>query len=292
MASLGELAVVARAERGVLLMGVLNATPDSFYDGGRYSTQDRARARIDELLSEGCDVIDIGAESTRPGSQQVGEQEQVDRAGPAIVHAASRGVVVSIDTGSPKVAREALRLGAQIVNDVTCLADTRIAEVSAEGEADLIIMHSRGSMATMKGFSDYDPEGYRDVVEDISREWCEAATKAQQCGVPKEKIWFDPGLGFHKNAQHCGEIMRRLGEFEGLGAGTVLGASRKSFIGSLDGSRPERRLGGSIAACILGLNAGVSVLRVHDVQEARQALMAFRSWQPSAVPERPNSCLT
>jgi dihydropteroate synthase len=160
------------------------------------------------------------------------------------------------------------------------LADAGLADACAETGADLILMHSRGSMTTMSGFSEYDALGYEDIVFDISKEWRAAEARANECGVPSEKIWFDPGLGFHKNADHCAEVMRRLNEFQNLGAGIVLGASRKSFLGSLDGSPPERRLGGSIAACLHGLSCGVSVLRVHDVLQARQALLAVRSWQP------------
>jgi dihydropteroate synthase len=276
----GNMVVLARKERGALLMGVLNTTPDSFSDGGRYSAVDKARARVDELAQEGCDVLDVGAESTRPGSTRVSCQEQLDRAGPVIEYAVKTGAVVSIDTGSPAVARAALGLGARVVNDVTCLGDVDLAKACVDGKADLIIMHSRGSMTAMPGFSHYEARAYRDVVADISNEWRAAEARAIACGLDSKNLWFDPGLGFHKNAEHCAEVMRRLSEFRGLGAGIVLGASRKSFIGSLDGSPPERRLGGSIAACLLGLHAGVSVLRVHDVHEARQALLAARSWQP------------
>jgi dihydropteroate synthase len=274
------MVVLARKERGALLMGVLNTTPDSFSDGGRYSALEKARARVDELVKEGCDVLDVGAESTRPGSTPVSAQEQLERAAPVVEYAVESGVVVSMDTTSPDVARTALSLGARIVNDVSCLKDSDLATACVEAKADLIIMHGRGSTSTMSGFSEYASTGYGDIVADIKKEWQAAEARANACGLKSEHLWFDPGLGFHKNADHCAEVMRRLGEFRSLGAGMVLGASRKSFIGSLDGSPPERRLGGSIAACLRGLSAGVSVLRVHDVHEARQALLAARAWQP------------
>jgi dihydropteroate synthase len=127
---------------------------------------------------------------------------------------------------------------------------------------------------------EYAQDAYTDVVGEVTREWKEAEARSLACGLEPHRIWFDPGLGFHKSAEHCATIMRRLGEFSALGAGMVLGASRKSFIGALDASPPERRLGGSIAACLRALNAGVKVLRVHDVQEARQALIAYSNWEP------------
>jgi dihydropteroate synthase len=262
-------------------MAVLNITPDSFFDGGQYVSLDRARARIDEVLEEGCDVIDIGAESTRPGSHSVSTQEQIDRSAATIEYAVSVGASVSIDTANPKVAEQALKLGARIVNDVSCLADPRLARVVFDGGADLIIMHSRGSMEQTRTSAEYAQEAYSDVVGEVASEWKEAEARALACGLEPRRIWFDPGLGFHKNAEHCGTIMRRLDDFSDLGAGMVLGASRKSFIGALDASPPERRLGGSIAACLRALNAGVKVLRVHDVQEARQALIAYSNWEPS-----------
>jgi len=277
---LGKLADVARKERGAVLMAVLNITPDSFFDGGQYASFHRARARIDELLEEGCDVIDIGAESTRPGSHAVSAQEQIDRSGAAIEYAVSQGACVSIDTTDPSVAEQALKLGASIVNDVSCLADPQLAQVALDGGADLIIMHSRGSMERTRSSPEYAQDAYADVVDEVTGEWKKAEARALASGVESHRIWFDPGLGFHKNAEHCATIMQRLHDFSGLGAGMVLGASRKSFIGALDASPPERRLGGSIAACLRALNAGVKVLRVHDVQEARQALVAYSNWEP------------
>lgn len=281
MESLGQLVDVARRERGAVLMAVLNITPDSFFDGGQFVSFDRARARVDKVLEEGCDVIDIGAESTRPGSHSVSTQEQIDRSAATIEYAVSQGARVSIDTTDPQVAEQALNLGAGIVNDVSCLADPRLARVAFDGGADLIIMHSRGSMEQTRTSPEYAQEAYTDVVGEVISEWKQAEARALGCGMQSHRLWFDPGLGFHKNAEHCATIMRRLGEFSGLGAGMVLGASRKSFIGALDASPPERRLGGSIAACLRALNAGVKVLRVHDVQEARQALTAYSNWEPS-----------
>jgi dihydropteroate synthase len=272
----------ARKTRGAVVMAVVNTTPDSFSDGGKYMASDHARARIDAMLDEGADIIDIGAESTRPGAEEVSPQEQLDRAGPAIEHAVMRGAWVSIDTTSPVVAREALRLGVRIVNDVSCLRDPELAQVTRDADADLILMHSRGSMTTMKGFSTYNENAYEDIILDVKREWSDACTRAVGLGLGPDRIWFDPGLGFHKSAAQSMELMRRLGEFNSVGAGMVLGASRKSFLGTLDGSTPENRLGSSIAAGLIGVQRGARILRVHDVKPVVQALLAQVAFESDA----------
>jgi dihydropteroate synthase len=177
-----------------------------------------------------------------------------------------------VDTTSPSVAEFALKRGAQVVNDVSCLADTELARVVAEFGATLILMHARLPMSKMQGFSEYPESGYRDVVADVTAEWSAARERACGAGVPRESVWFDPGLGFSKSARHSYEVLARLDEFRCLGVPIVVGASRKSFIAQVDGSGPEARLGGSIAACVLAAQRGASLLRVHDVFEARQAL--------------------
>jgi dihydropteroate synthase len=263
---------LACAERGAALLGVLNVTPDSFFDGGRYLEAGEAKARVDALLEEGADVIEIGAESSRPGSLPVPSKEQLRRALPALTHAIERGAVVSIDTTSPDVAREALRAGAHIVNDVSCLANVELASVVASFSAVLIIMHSRGSLQNER-YSEWPDSAYDDVVRDVSREWQSARKSALVAGISERDIWFDPGLGFHKNARHSLEALARLEEFQKLGSLLVVGASRKSFLASLDKSTPERRLGGSIAAALACARSGAHLIRVHDLQETRQALL-------------------
>jgi dihydropteroate synthase len=266
----------ACAERGAALLGVLNVTPDSFFDGGRYLDAGEAKARVDELLEEGADILEIGAESSRPGSREVPAQEQLHRALPALAHAVERGAVVSIDTTSPEVAREALRNGAQIINDVSCLANAELASVVAAFSAVLIIMHSRGSMQN-EGYSQYPDAGYSDVVGDICREWEKARRVGLAAGIDEPNIWFDPGLGFHKNARQSLEILARLNEFHELRTLLVVGASRKSFLGSLDGAPPDKRLGGSIASALACRDKGAHLIRVHDVQPTRQALLIARA---------------
>ena len=260
-----------RRERGALLMGVLNVTPDSFFDGGRHDNVAAATQRIDQLVQEGADLIDIGAESTRPGAPAIPAQEQIARLTPALLHARSTGLLVSVDTASPAVARHALGLGAHLINDVSCLADAELARACAEHGAPLIIMHARGPASTMAGFSVYPDAGYADVIEDVRREWRAARERALSAGVRAEDVYFDPGLGFAKNARQSYALLAGLARFQGEGI-IVVGPSRKSFIGALDGTAPSERLGGSVAACLLAAARGAAILRVHDVREVRQAL--------------------
>ncbi len=260
-------------------MGVLNVTPDSFYDGGRYSDEASAARQVETLVAEGADIIDIGGESSRPGSAPVPAEEQVARIEPAVRRAVEAGVKVSIDTTSPEVADRMLGLGAHVVNDVSCLSDPELARVTARYQADLVLMHARGSMADMKGFSVYAEDAYGDVVADVLREWRSARDRAIEAGLAREQVWLDPGIGFAKNARQSWELLRRLPELVAEGVPVVVGPSRKSFIGALDGSPPEGRLGGTVAACLLAVQRGAHVLRVHDVAAVRQALRVKREFE-------------
>lgn len=253
-------------------MGIVNVTPDSFSDGGAYMDDEPQRRHIDRLLREGADIVDIGAESTRPGAEAVEPDIQIARAGPALHHAVRAGAMVSIDTTSPRVARWALENGAALVNDVSCLKEPELAAVVAEHGAALLIMHSRYPLAGMLRLGAYPEDGYDDVVVEVRREWEQARQRALQEGVDGSQIFFDPGLGFHKSGRHSLEILRRLREFARLEAPMCVGPSRKSFIGALDGSGPLERLGGTIAACLSALSAGARILRVHDVAPVRQAI--------------------
>jgi dihydropteroate synthase len=263
-------------------MGVVNVTPDSFYREGRSETHAAARARIDQLVAEGADIADIGGESSRPGAEKVPDDEQLARLEPAVRHALGTGVLrVSIDTTSPRVASAMLEIGAQLVNDVSCLADAELARITARHGCTLILMHTRGDLGSMNGFSEYPDDAYDDVVAEVKREWCEARDRAVAAGMPRDRVWFDPGIGFAKNARQSLELLRRLGELTELGVPVVLGASRKSFIRAVDDVPPAERLGGTIAACLYGAAQGAGVLRVHDVRAVRQALaMTERLEQP------------
>lgn len=253
-------------------MGVLNITPDSFYDGGRYLSEARATSQVDRLLTEGADIVDIGGESSRPGAEPVSPSEQIDRIEVAVGHAISRGAAVSIDTTSPEVADRMLGIGAHMINDVSCLDDTELGRVCARHGATLLIMHSRGSMALMPGFSVYPDDAYDDVVGAVAREWRAARDRAVAVGMDPECIFFDPGIGFSKNARHSFELLHGLDRLKLERATLVVGPSRKSFIRAVDDAPPEKRLGGSIAACVLSVEKGADVLRVHDVAEVHQAL--------------------
>ena len=262
-----------RRERGTLLMGVLNVTPDSFFDGGRYDGEASAAEHIDQLVRDGADLIDIGAESTRPGAAPIPPSEQIARLGLALRHALAHPAqpLVSVDTTSPEVAHYALGLGAHLINDVSCLADAGLAKACAEHQAALIIMHARGPAASMAGFSVYPDDGYTDVIEDVRREWRGARERALAAGMPAEDVYFDPGIGFAKNAQQSYALLAHLASYQSEGL-IVVGPSRKSFIAAVDGAPPEQRLGGSVAASLLAAARGAAIVRVHDVREVRQAL--------------------
>jgi dihydropteroate synthase len=256
-----------------LLMGVVNATPDSFYRASRSESEAAALARVDQLRDEGAEIADIGGESSRPGAAAVPPGEQIARIEPAVARAVATGKLqVSVDTTSPQVAERMLAMGAVLVNDVSCLADADLARVTARAGATLILMHTRGALGSMPGFSDYPDDAYEDVVTDVKREWSAARDRAVAAGLPRERVWFDPGIGFGKNARQSFELLRRLAELRDLGVPVVVGASRKSFIRAVDDSGPEERLGGTIAACLWCAAQGADVLRIHDVRAVRQAL--------------------
>ncbi len=282
--------VVEGAARGAL-MGICNVTPDSFSDGGRYLDVKAACARVDELLAEGADIVDVGGESTRPGAAPVAPKEQILRVLEVVRYAAAAGkgrACVSIDTASPEVAAACLDAGASIVNDVSCLRDEGLARVAAAHGAAFVLMHSRGSQEKMAGFSQYPEAGYGDVVKDVLTDWSGAAERAERMGLPREALVMDPGLGFAKNARQSGELLARLGEIvAALDVPVAVGASRKSFLGLVDAEAgPGERSGASIAAALSAARAGAKIVRVHDVRATRQALDLTR-WLEAHGTARP-----
>jgi dihydropteroate synthase len=288
----GRADIVVQSEcrdRGAALMGIVNVTPDSFFDGGSLLDPGAARARIEQLIAEGASSVDIGGESSQPRASSVPADEQIRRIEPAVKYAVSLGrALVSVDTTSPVVARRMLELGADLINDVSCLADPELAGVVAGYDAVLLLMHARGPMSSMAGFSKYPESGYADVVAEVTTEWGRARDQAVARGVPTERVWFDPGIGFSKSARHSFEVIQRLREFTLLGVPVVVGPSRKSFINAADGANtgapapPSERLGGTIAACLAAVEGGATVLRVHDVAPVRQALAVARAISPSS----------
>jgi dihydropteroate synthase len=274
----------ARARRGVALMGVCNVTPDSFSDGGRYLQEEAARARVDELLWEGADLVDVGGESTRPGAAPVAAGEQLARVLGVVRYAVEHGACVSIDTASPEVAAACLDAGASAVNDVSCLRDGDLAKVVAASGAALVLMHARGTQQDMRGFGGYPDDAYGDIVADVRGEWLEASERARAAGVPSDALVMDPGLGFAKNARQSLELLRRLEELtRSLPVPVAVGASRKSFLTCVDrGALADARVGASLAAALSAARQGASILRVHDVRATAQALDLTRLLDHSA----------
>jgi dihydropteroate synthase len=249
------------------LMGVVNVTPDSFSDGGQYLDPAAAVQRGEELVRDGAAILDVGGESTRPGAVEVDEAEELRRVEPVVAGLAG-STTVSIDTSKLAVAEAAVEAGASIVNDVTAFKhEPQMASLCAERGVGVVLMHMPGNPRTMQ-----DDPRYDDVVDDVKAFLAERMEFAVGKGIGEERIWLDPGIGFGKTLEHNLELLRRLGELRELGRPLVVGTSRKSFIGKVDGSDVEDRIGGSIATSVLAAAEGADVLRVHDVAEMAQAL--------------------
>jgi dihydropteroate synthase len=250
-------------------MGVVNVTPDSFSDGGLYLDPRAAVEHGLALAEEGAAILDVGGESTRPGAAPVSEEEELRRVLPVVEPLAAAGNRVSIDTTKVAVARAALDAGATIVNDVSAFRfDPGLAGLVAERQAHCCLMHMLGEPRTMQE----DPR-YEDVVSEVKAFLEERLDFAVGEGVPEERVWLDPGIGFGKTVGHNLELLRRLGEIVAIGRPVVVGTSRKSFLGKLAGGKPEgERLPGTIATNVLALERGASVFRVHDVAPVLDAL--------------------
>ncbi len=252
-----------------LLMGVLNVTPDSFSDGGRHLDPAAAVAHALAMVEQGADLIDIGAESSRPGAMPVDEQEELRRLLP-VVRAVCREttVPVSVDTTKAAVARRALETGACIVNDISALRfDAGMAQVVAETGAGVVLMHMQGSPLTMQ-----QAPRYTDVVEDTRAFFTERMQAAMEAGIEREQILLDPGLGFGKTLEHNLTLLRRLDGFLTLGRPVVVGASRKAFIGTVVNRPVGERLMGTAAAIVVAILRGAQILRVHDVGAIRDVV--------------------
>ena len=250
-------------------MGVLNVTPDSFSDGGLFLDRDAAVAHGEELAADGAEILDVGGESTRPGAAPVDLDEELLRVVPVIEDLASRvGARLSVDTTKGEVARRALNAGATIVNDVSAFRfDPGLAGIAAEAGADCCLMHMLGEPRTMQE----SPE-YEDVVSEVKSFLEERMAFAVSEGIPEERIWLDPGIGFGKALDHNLELLRRLDEIVALGRPVVIGTSRKSFLGRITGRPEDQRLPGTIATNLLAWQRGASIFRVHDVREVGDAL--------------------
>ena len=245
-------------------MGILNVTPDSFYDN--FFDEKSIQGRINEMIAEGAEIIDIGGESTRPGSKPVSAEEELERVIPAIEFVKNvSDIPISIDTQKAEVARKAVETGACVVNDVGGLRNKDMISTIAELQIPVIIMHMQGTPENMQK----NPQ-YGDTIEDI-KDWLQERIKAAEiAGIKRSDMIVDPGIGFGKNLKHNLEILGSLDKFNEMAGGLLLGASRKSFIGFLTGDGD--RLTGSLAAAMIGATANVDLVRVHDVKETRKAI--------------------
>ena len=254
-----------------LIMGILNTTPDSFSDGGHYTNVQAALRRVEIMIAEGADIIDIGGESTRPGSDPVAVAEQLERVIPVIEtirSQISQDILISIDTTSSEVAEAALNAGANLINDVSAgLNDSRILTVAAEKKVPIILMHSQGTPKTMQ-----DNPYYEDVIQEVITALKNRIDSALKAGIKKENIIIDPGIGFGKRKQDNLDLLAHLDLFVALGFPVLLGASRKRFMGTIcTVAAPSELVTATAVTTALGIMAGVHLFRVHDVKENRQA---------------------
>ena len=260
----------------VQVMGIVNVTPDSFSDGGRHHDPDAALAHARRLIADGADWLDVGGESTRPGSEPVSAADEIARVVPLIrAVRAESAIPISIDTMKPAVARAAVEAGANMWNDVAALgyAPDSLA-TAAELGCEVALMHMQGEPKTMQ----HEPR-YDDVVAEVADFLLARAEAAMAAGVARERIWLDPGIGFGKHSiRHNLPLMAQMDRIVALGFPVLLGVSRKRFIAAIDGDvPPDRRLGGSLAAALAGVAAGVAMVRVHDVRETVQAVRVWRA---------------
>ena len=256
------------------IMGILNATPDSFSDGGEFNQLNAAMERIEEMISGGASIIDIGGESTRPGSDPVPEQNELERVIPILEKAISQfpDTFFSVDTTKYRVAKEALELGTHIINDISGMQkEPRLADLCAKYNAGYVMMHSQGNPKTMQE----DPS-YESVVDDVYQFFEKQLAKAGKRGV--ENIIIDPGIGFGKTLDHNLNLLANLGQFSELGCPILVGASRKSMIGSILGGRPAKeRVTGTVSVHYDAMMRGANIIRVHDVKEAHDSVQIYNA---------------
>lgn len=266
------------ARRGPQVMGIVNVTPDSFSDGGRFLDADKAVAHGRMLAGQGAEILDIGGESTRPGATPVAAENEIARVLPVIEGLKGLGVTLSIDTRHAAAMGAAIGAGADLINDVTALTgDPASLSAAARLGAPIVLMHMQGEPRTMQGAPRYD-----DVRLDVYDYLENRIAACEKAGIPRSRLILDPGIGFGKTLAHNLALLNSLTLFHGLGAPLLLGASRKSFIAKLDDDAPaSERLGGSLAAALLAADAGVQILRVHDVAATAQAL---KVWKAVAFP--------
>ena len=264
-----------------LLMAILNVTPDSFSDGGRYAALALLRPRLEQLLTDGADIIDIGGESTRPGAEPVSVQQELDRVMPAIEQAVALGARVSVDSRHPEVMAAALGAGAAIINDVNALRAPGAIELVSRYQPAVCLMHMQGEPRSMQ----QQPQ-YRDVVREVREFLLQRAASCREAGLPAEKICLDPGFGFGKSASHNLQLLHALPQLAATGYPVLAGLSRKSLIGHITGAPVAERLVGSVALALLAAQRGARVLRVHDVKETQQVLQLWLAMEAQGQPSQ------
>lgn len=249
-------------------MGILNITPDSFSDGGKYLSKEEALKRALKIFEEGADIIDVGAESSRPGSEPVGEEEELKRLIPVLESLKDLHIPISVDTYKAEVAKEAIKRGVSIVNDISGFKkDKNMAKIVAESGVYCVLMHMRKNPIDMQ-----ENPGYDNVVEDVIKELKESIKIAKDAGVQDDKIILDPGIGFAKDLKHNLELIKNIEKFKSLGYPLLLGVSRKKFIGTILETLPEDRLEGSLAVASYITGKIPAIMRVHDVKETVKVL--------------------
>ena len=251
-----------------IVMGILNATPDSFSDGGKFNSTEKAVSHALEMLQDGADIIDVGGESTRPGADAVPADEEIARVVPIIKALRQQSnVCISIDTSKPDVMRAAVQAGANLVNDVNGLRESGALGVCAELGVPVCVMHMQGQPRTMQ-----KAPRYEDVIAEVKSYLLQRINECVAAGIKRENIIIDPGFGFGKSLQHNLQLLKHLHEFESLGAPILVGLSRKSMLGAILGSPVEQRLHASVAAAVLAWTKGAKIFRVHDVKPTVDAL--------------------
>ncbi|MFH1721505.1 MAG: dihydropteroate synthase [Candidatus Altiarchaeota archaeon] len=245
------------------VMGILNVTPDSFSDGGRFNDVGSAVEQATRMIAEGADIIDVGGESSRPGAKEVSASEEWMRVKPVLEEIKELGVPISIDSYKPEVAEKALDLGASIVNDISGLRNEKMMELVSERGCPVALMHMKGTPRNMQ-----ENPTYGDVVSEIKSFFSERIKSAEDAGIQRKNIILDPGIGFGKTVKHNFEIIKRLDEFKELGCPILLGPSRKSFIGEVLDLPADERLEGTLAVLAVAVEKGVDIVRVHDVAES------------------------
>ena len=255
-----------------LVMGVLNVTPDSFTDGGRFLDREKALAHARSMRDDGADLIDVGGESSRPGAKPVDEEVEIDRVIPLIEALAREGITVAVDTRKPAVMRAAIAAGASMVNDIAALTAPGAIEACASGKTGVCLMHMRGEPATMQDAPTYD-----NVVIEVRDFLVARARACEAAGIAAERIAIDPGFGFGKTRAHNLTLLRALGDFAATGYPVLVGLSRKKSLGEITGRASDERLAASLAAALAAVARGASIVRVHDVRETVDALKVWRA---------------